>query len=72
MGLGKDLDLYMTSEGRRIDWGDLGKVQGGGTIDVGFGMKGGGMKRKTNTGNHWESFRDQKKQRDRGEGGCLE
>ena len=23
MGLGKDLDLYMTSEGRRIDWGTL-------------------------------------------------
>ena len=25
-------------------------------IEVGFRMKGGGMKRKTKTGNHWESF----------------
>ena len=56
MRLGKDLDLYMTSEGRRIDWGDLGKVQDGGMIEVGFRMKGGGMKRKTKTGNHWESL----------------
>ena len=56
MGLGKDLDLNMTSEGRKIDWGDLGKIQGGGMIEVGFRMKGGGMKENTETGNHWQSL----------------
>ena len=56
MGLGKDLDLYVTSEGRRIDWGDSGKVQDVWTIEVGFRMKGGGIKRKTKIGNHWESL----------------
>ena len=56
MGLGKDMDLNKTSEGMRIDWRDFGKVQDGGMIEVGFRMKGGGMKRKTKTGNHWESL----------------
>ena len=46
----------MTSQGRRIDWRDLGKVQDGGMIEVGFRMKGGGVKRKTKTGTHWESL----------------
>ena len=30
MGLGKDLDIYMTSEGRRIDWKDLEEIRDGG------------------------------------------
>ena len=60
MGLGKDLDIYkdiyMTSEGRKIDWRDLGEIRDGGMIEVGLRMKGGGMKKKTKTGNHWESL----------------
>ena len=88
MRLGKDLDLYVTSEGRKIDWGDLGKIQDGGMIEVGFRMKGGRMKRKTKTGNHWESLasggesegleereigeRRNRRRHGRGVGGCPE
>ena len=57
MGLGKDLDIKMTSEGRRIDWKDLEEIRDGVMIEVGLRMKGGGMKKKkTKTGNHWESL----------------
>ena len=30
MGLRKDLDIYMTSEGRRVDWTDLEEIGDGG------------------------------------------
>ena len=56
MGLGKDLDMYMTSEGRKIDWRDLGEIRDGGMIEVGLRMHGGGMKKETKTENHWESL----------------
>ena len=71
MGLGTDLDLYMTSEGRKIDWGDLGKIQDGGVIEVGFRKKAAecrGRRRLGTIGRVWraeEKVRDQKRQRDR-------
>ena len=56
MGLGRDTELYMMSEGRRVDWGGLGRIQAGGTVDMGLTMKGGRRKRKTKNGNRWESL----------------
>ena len=57
IGLGKDLYFFMTSEGRTIDWEDLGEIRDGGMIEVGLRMKGGGMKKKkTKTGNPCESL----------------
>ena len=44
-GLGKDTELYMMSEGRRIDWGGLGDVQAGRVVEVGLMMRGGGKKK---------------------------
>ena len=45
MVLGKDMELYMTSEGNRIYWRGFGKIQEGGMVEIGFGMKGGARKR---------------------------
>ena len=45
----------MMNEGKRIDWRDLGNVQDGEVVEIGFRMKGGG-KKKTKTGNQWESL----------------
>ena len=57
MRLGKDLGIYVTSEGRRIGWKDLEEIRDGVMIEVGLRMKGGGMKKKsTKIGNHWESL----------------
>ena len=55
-GTWEDLDMYMTSEGRKIDWGSSGEIRDGRMIEVGLRMKGGGMKKKTKTGNHWKSL----------------
>ena len=46
----------MMSEGRRVDWEGLGRIQAGGTVDMGLTMKGGRRKRKTKNGNRWESL----------------
>ena len=57
MRLGKDLDIYMTSEGRMIGWKDLEEIRDGEMIEVGLRMKGGGKKNKgTKSGNQWESL----------------
>ena len=55
MEIGGDMWLYMMNEGKRIDWRDLGNVQDGGMVEIGFRMRGGG-KKKTKTGNQWESL----------------
>ena len=45
MVLVKDMELYMTSEGNRIYWRGFEKIQEGGMVEIGFGMKGGARKR---------------------------
>ena len=56
MGLGRDTELYVMSEGRRVDWEGLGRIQAGRTVEMGLVTRGGGRKRKTKNGNRWESL----------------
>ena len=56
MRLGKDLDIFLTSEGRMIGWKDLEEIRDGVMIEVGLRMKGGGKKKGTKNGNQWESL----------------
>ena len=54
MGLGEETELCMVCEGRRVDWGDLEKVDEGRVVEVGLMIKGGGKKEK-GTKNPWDS-----------------
>ena len=57
MRIEKNLDIYMTSEGKMIGWKDLEEIRDGEMVEVGLRMRGGGKKKKgTKIGNQWESL----------------
>ena len=45
-GLKKDTDMHM-SEGRKVDWRELGRIEEGRLVEITPVMKGGGKKKKT-------------------------
>ena len=54
MKIEKDLDIYMTSEGKMISWKDLEEIRDGRMVEVGLRMRSGGKKKGTKIGNQWE------------------
>ena len=53
MVIKESVEVYMMSEGSRVDWKDLGSVQADKVVELGLVMRGGG-KKKAKTGKQWE------------------
>ena len=59
MELGEKTEIYMVSEGRRVDWGDQATMEEEKVVDVNLMMEGGGKKKKR-VKNPWDSSRSRK------------